>query len=169
MEWTIQDLGAIGEVIGGIGVLITLIYLAVQLKRTTAQLRVDSYQRHLENHGTQLRAVCLDPHVAKTFTTGLIDHNSLSPEDQMMFHGAVGGFLYAYLANRRLFEEGILSQEDFEMWEHDIIRLLSSEGGNQWWEQKKEMYWPSVRERLDRLLVEKGPKLPPVDKFFRLS
>lgn len=47
MEWSIQDIGAIGELIGSIAVLITLIYLAVQvqfakqnLKRSVSQERM---------------------------------------------------------------------------------------------------------------------------------
>ena len=32
---TIQDLGAVGEFIGGVAVLVTLIYLAVQIKQNT--------------------------------------------------------------------------------------------------------------------------------------
>ncbi|MCH8140758.1 MAG: hypothetical protein IH908_04080 [Proteobacteria bacterium] len=39
MEWTIQDLGAVGEFIGAIGVVITLVYLAHQIRQNTAQLK----------------------------------------------------------------------------------------------------------------------------------
>ncbi len=38
MEWTIQDLGAIGEFVGAIGVVLTLIYLAYQIRQNTFQL-----------------------------------------------------------------------------------------------------------------------------------
>ncbi len=39
MEWTIQDLGAVGEFIGAIGVVITLVYLAYQIRQNTSQLQ----------------------------------------------------------------------------------------------------------------------------------
>ena len=39
MEWTIQDLGALGEFIGAIGVVITLGYLAYQIRQNTVQLK----------------------------------------------------------------------------------------------------------------------------------
>ena len=38
MEWTIQDLGALGEFVGAIGVVITLGYLAYQIRQNTVQL-----------------------------------------------------------------------------------------------------------------------------------
>ena len=37
MEWTIQDLGAIGEFVGALGVVITLGYLAYQIRQNTTQ------------------------------------------------------------------------------------------------------------------------------------
>ena len=38
MEWTIQDLGAVGEFVGAVGVVITLVYLAYQIRQNTVQL-----------------------------------------------------------------------------------------------------------------------------------
>ena len=57
-------LGNYGEFVGAIGVIVTLGYLAIQMKQNTAQLRSDSYQRHLDNHATHLREVCFNPEVA---------------------------------------------------------------------------------------------------------
>ena len=34
MEWTIQDLGAVGEFLAAIGVLVTLVYLAIQTRQS---------------------------------------------------------------------------------------------------------------------------------------
>jgi hypothetical protein len=38
VEWTIQDLGAVGEFVGAIGVVFTLGYLAFQIRQNTFQL-----------------------------------------------------------------------------------------------------------------------------------
>ena len=35
MNWTIQDLGAAGEFVGAIGVVVTLVYLAYQIRQNT--------------------------------------------------------------------------------------------------------------------------------------
>ena len=155
-----QLLGNYGEFIGAVGVIVTLGYLAIQMKQNTAQLRSDSYQRHLDNHSAHLREVCFNPEVLEAFAPGLNDFESLSPEKQLMFHGSVAGFLYAYLANLKLDEEGVRGYDDFEMWERDIIRLLSTKGGSQWWENSKEMYWRPVTQRLDRLIAERASSIP---------
>ncbi len=38
MDWTIQDYGALGELVGAIVVVITLVYLAFQIRQNTRQL-----------------------------------------------------------------------------------------------------------------------------------
>jgi hypothetical protein len=38
MEWTVQDFGAVGEFVGAIGVVVTLVYLAYQIRQNTFQL-----------------------------------------------------------------------------------------------------------------------------------
>lgn len=168
MAWTIQDWGAIGEIVGGVGVIATLIYLAVQMKQNTRQLKSDSYQRHLDNHVAQLRAVCLNLETVDVWVRGLSEYQTLSPKEQMAFHGAISGFLYSYFANYRLYEEGVLRYDEYEMWERDVIRLLGSGGGSQWWQEKKGAYWPDVVERLDKLMAEKGATTPDVETYFNL-
>ncbi len=44
MEWTIQDLGAIGEFVSAFAVVVTLIYLALQVRQSTVQARLTSIQ-----------------------------------------------------------------------------------------------------------------------------
>jgi hypothetical protein len=41
---TFQDLGGIGELIGGIGVIATLLYLAAQIRANTRSVRVSNHQ-----------------------------------------------------------------------------------------------------------------------------
>ena len=41
MNW--EAVGAIGEVVGALGVIATLLYLAIQIRRSTAQARSDSH------------------------------------------------------------------------------------------------------------------------------
>jgi hypothetical protein len=39
MDWTIQDLGAIGEFVGAIVVVVTLVYLVLQIRQNTLSIR----------------------------------------------------------------------------------------------------------------------------------
>ncbi len=45
---TIQDLANLGETIGGFGVVISLLYLAVQIRQNTRAVRSSSYHQAAE-------------------------------------------------------------------------------------------------------------------------
>ena len=51
---SIQDLGAIGEILGGIAVLVTLIYLAIQTRTNTKALRAQTHQQIAESRRNNL-------------------------------------------------------------------------------------------------------------------
>ena len=51
---TIQDLGAIGELIASVGVVVSLIYLAVQVRQNTRGIRTSAHQ-HIISANCPLR------------------------------------------------------------------------------------------------------------------
>ena len=48
MDWSVQDLGAVGEFVSSIAVMVTLIYLAVQTKQTQKMVRGQTRQAWAE-------------------------------------------------------------------------------------------------------------------------
>ena len=44
MEWTVQDLGAVGEFVGAIAVVVTLVYLARQIRQSAQATKAATYQ-----------------------------------------------------------------------------------------------------------------------------
>ena len=48
MDWSVQDLGAIGEFVSSIAVMVTLVYLAVQTKQTQKMVRGQTRQAWAE-------------------------------------------------------------------------------------------------------------------------
>ncbi len=71
MNW--EAVGAIGETVGAVGVIITLIYLATQLRQNTLALRVASIDSTTKV-GNDIRTSLLsDPELTAIYTRGLAD------------------------------------------------------------------------------------------------
>jgi len=94
---TIQDWGALGEILGAIAVLITLVYLAVQTRINTNQLEkiaqsnsAQFNQSVVETWNDFRKYIVSDPDVATVYTLGLNDIDQLSDVDRVRF-----GFLMA--------------------------------------------------------------------------
>ena len=61
----LDDLGNIGDLVGGIGVVATVIYLAVQIRHGTASTRSASYQAVVSAISDWSRAIGSDENTAR--------------------------------------------------------------------------------------------------------
>jgi len=80
MDWSIQDLGAVGELVGSIAVLATLVYLAIQTKQTQKIVLGQSRQAWADSTQTALLATAesayIAPILAKLASEGFPDDPS---------------------------------------------------------------------------------------------
>lgn len=69
---SIQDLGSIGEFIAAIATILTLVYLALQIRQNTAVSRAAAAQEVLKAHRLLIREVLtLNPEVENVFIRGI--------------------------------------------------------------------------------------------------
>ena len=83
---SIQDLGSIGELIAAIAIVITLAYLAVQIRQSAKATRQAAFHSAVES-GLALRLELIrEPEIVALYLKGLSDHRSLSREDLLRFN-----------------------------------------------------------------------------------
>ena len=105
---SIIELGALGEFVGSIGVVATLIYLAVQIRKNSKQLRLSSIQSANEKFAALITDTLQDPVKLEAFRDGLESYSSLQPGQQASFHSLVFNSMTAYRNNAELFHAGVL-------------------------------------------------------------
>jgi len=81
---TIQDYGAIGEIIGAVAVVVTLIYLALQLRQYNKGLRTSTFHTTMHEFN-QINISQLDPSLAGLLDKGLQDLDSLTQLEKYQF------------------------------------------------------------------------------------
>ena len=118
----IQDWGAIGEVVGAIAVLVTLIYLAKQIKHSSEVSKVASYHQGIG----QVVQSTMEPDFSILATK--IEHGEpLSPDEQMRSNTLTSAFIYGHEILLHLYRQ---RQVDERLWENMIannIEYLTSE------------------------------------------
>jgi hypothetical protein len=153
MSWSLQDWGSIGELIGGFAVLVTLGYLALQVRESNRLARLESQARVLEmnNRAMELR---IDPDASKLFLTGLADPDRLMPEERhsfyMMLYLQVNGAQLIQLNSRinPYVEEFAAGAETI-----NVIRELAKHRGFQhWWREARHNYGPTMNDEVGRAM-----------------
>ena len=120
---TLEDLGNIGEFVGAIGVVASLIYLALQIRQNshlisqnTSAVKVASADSYLQ-YGASLRSQFIqDPEVVRIWMGGMNDPESLEAEDRMRFSFLMLNAFYAIQNTFLHTREGVV---DREFWEAD--------------------------------------------------
>ncbi len=82
---TLQDWGAIGELVGGLAVIVTLIYLATQLRQTNKAIQSSSFHEVQNSLPYVNNWIISDISMARIWRIGRDDPEQLSEDEFMQF------------------------------------------------------------------------------------
>ena len=90
---TFQDLGSLGELLGGIGVVVSLVYLAIQIRHNTRGLGQNndlmrmSFENEIRRDAIEFRSTLVaDADLAEIWRRGLAGDADLDPVESARFH-----------------------------------------------------------------------------------
>lgn len=154
---TLNDVYLISQIIAVVLVAPTIIYLALQVRQNTAQLRAVARNQFLEATG-QLNALGAgSKQVASMYRRGLADLASLDDDEQMQFFGFVGHFFQIYSVMFELHQDGLLPDSQWHAAKKDMLALLDTKGGMTLWESfGREGLSPPFVSYIDKLRAEDG-------------
>ena len=147
MNW--EAIGTVSEIVGALAVVITLAYLAVQIRQNNDLLRSESRQALVSNDVTSLRAGMELAYVFSKFVSG----SALSAEEQFKL-----SLMFALDLRNREFEyfqykNGLLDEETWLAYRHVILINHSSELGKKWWDEVgRGIVDPKFAQLIDDLL-----------------
>ena len=150
---SIQDWGSIGELLGSVGVLITLVYLTVQLRQNTSMMRraarqsVTSIGReaalHVSANPDLLRAQ------AKFYSNG-----ELTDEDRIHLSWWLTALYRTGESYYMHWEDGLVSDQFWESRLEGLKRALSMDVDQQVWTRTRSQYISEYAAIIDQLHKE---------------
>lgn len=132
MNW--DALGAIGELIGAMAVVVTLLYVGRQIHQANAQSQATARYSFIEAYGHMNTTIAGSKKVASIFRRGL-KGQEMDEDEDMQFFALIGQFLNSWSTLFDLHADGLLPENQWTMVRLDIITMLSAPGGKGFWEQ----------------------------------
>ena len=149
----LDSLGNLGDFIGGVGVVVTLVYLAIQVRQNTAALRTASRQAIVAGMREHVR-LALEPG-ADTFFHSVEAFPDVPPDAYRHYTTRMNDLLLFFQGAHALHEAGTLENQTFEAYLDYVAASLSTPGGSRYWEQVRDIYTPRMVTVLDARL-ERG-------------
>ena len=155
---TIQDLGSIGELVAAIATVMTLAYLALQIRQNTrsvlsaTELELMAAWNHLHVIRSQ------DPQLNEILVRGLVGSEPLNEIEASRFASLCFSQMNLYQATYHQYRRGVLAQELWDARERSLSRILRLPGLRVWLDDNLFTYSESFAELVRAKLAETKPE-----------
>jgi hypothetical protein len=152
LNW--DALGVVVEAVGAIGVIVSVFYLAIQIRKQTTEAQLAATRDLARFNNEIAESISSDRELLKVYLKGASDYDSLSDEDRLVF-----GFFIS--RGMRLQEQIFLhsTHENLHASFYESIRArlteqLALSGVRRWWELNKNAFSSDFRRYIAAELGE---------------
>ena len=147
MNWT--AIGAIGEILGAAGVIITLIYLARQVRQNTRATRLSTSHSIASAARDWNRPLLADPELAWTFQVGTEDPTKLDEKEQARFIELCFSLFRMFEDAHYQWQKGALDPDVWKGYETLYAAYTKAPGFQAYWDKRKATFRPEFQQFID--------------------
>lgn len=126
MNW--EAIGAIGEIIGALAVVVTLIYLVIQIRQNTAAVATATYESTMSGFNDINVVVASNPELASLLDRGTQNPNLLSAEEITQFNFLLRCYANQWWKLLKLHERGSLAEGEWSTFAREAAQFLDQPG-----------------------------------------
>jgi hypothetical protein len=151
MNW--EAVGAISQLVGSIAVVLSVLYLGIQVHRSTRVAKLAAQDAAATALRDVTKPFAENAELARIWRVGLEDLKALSAEDQARFFHSTFQFLKAFETIHFHHVYGLMDEQIWRGWCGLLLHYIASPGIEHYWRLRHELF--SVRfqkfvETLDR-------------------
>jgi len=152
IDWEV--VGAIGELIGGLAVLLTLFYLAVQIRQNTEATRVQIRQAISDAQSSNINLRATDPHIAKLIIKSR-KNEQLDEEELLRLQFHLDATLRQFENIHAQYCAGFFPEPEWNSIEAGLENTMTVEPSATVWEQQMRLtYNESFRKVVDGVVAK---------------
>ncbi|MDJ0787416.1 MAG: hypothetical protein QNK05_11455 [Myxococcota bacterium] len=160
---SLQDLGSLGELVGGLAVIISIAYLAVQIRQNTTSVRGATYASIVESVSQFNRAVASDEELARIYEATVEDFDSVRDLDRVrtsqMLFSLFRQFENIFYQHRR----GLIDPVLWPGWRRIMLLYHARPGVQKWWSYRRNSFSDEFCEFLEHETLDR--ELPTVKEM----
>ncbi len=137
---SLEDLGSIGEFLGGLAVLVSLVYLALQIRQNTTSVRAAASASVAESLSRVTEILSVEPELGRIWTQGLADYDSLDSDARARFTNIF--LTYMRRLENAFYQQsrGFLDPDHWQTTERRTTSIMSRPGATRWWSESKSRF-----------------------------
>jgi hypothetical protein len=133
-------MGNLGEFVGGIAVIVTLLYLAAQVRQNTGSVHAASRQDVVESFRQWNRQIYEIDGLVEIMQAGTRKYPNIAQPDRMKFVSYMADHCLHFQSAFALYESGALEEETYQAYLEFLVGQLSTPGGAAYWSEYGAMF-----------------------------
>jgi len=146
MNW--DAISAIAQLVGSIAVVLSVLYLGVQVRQSTRVAKVAAQDAAAAAVRDVTNTFMESGEMARIWRAGLQNLSSLSPEDQARFFHATHQFLKALETIHFHHANGLMDEQLWLGWQELLRHYIAAPGISHYWSHRKEMFSERFRNHI---------------------
>jgi hypothetical protein len=149
-----QLLGNLGEFVGAIAVVVTLGYLAVQIRQNTRTVR-GSTLYHNTDLWTSMFLRLAEPGASQAYVAGMTASPDIRPLQYTQFFFICRAMFLGFENQYYQMRQGVLDAETYAGYQRSIsTQFLVFRGFRAWWKQSRSVFSPAFVAHVDAMVAD---------------
>jgi hypothetical protein len=153
---SLEDLGNIGEFVAAVAVLVSLIYLAVQIRQNTRTVRAAAFQQVVDSLADFTSSLSRDRELIEIVIKGNADFESLDEVERTRFDFAFISFFRRAENVVVQTEYGTLSADVWTGFRETLKSSLRAPGLREWWSHRRQRFHPAFQKFMEEQILASG-------------
>jgi len=165
MNW--DAVSAIAEVVGVVAVVLSLIYVGIQVRQNTTQIRQDNMLQTVRGTLDTNWYFHRDPAAFEAFRQGLKSFENLDPKNKAIFHSILVDLAFYLEIVRNMEVSGLVDRTALETSSRFFGAVLVTHGGREWlkFAQDTQPMPVAALEYLQSVLDSEGKQIRPITEL----
>jgi len=155
---SLQQLSDLAQIIGAVGLILSLVFVGLQIKHNTAALQRNEHNSTMAQWTVIRQAIATNRDIAELMTAGLRGESALDAADQLRLEHFLGENLWASFHIWDRTQRGVFPKGTFEFSTGEYLKdILGTARGAAWWSTaKRSAFPPPCVADVDALLGKDG-------------
>ena len=156
MNW--EALSAIADIVGVVLLLVSLVYLAMQIRQSNEMALAESERELLENWANAVAGTSVDDRTTDIFHRGMEDFHSLSNVEKTRFSVVMQRIVNTYISALRMDSKSLVGSEEVAIFGDICLAMILTPGGRQWWSMIGPYF--TIYDQMNERIENEGDSFP---------
>ena len=156
---TLENVYFIGQTIAAIAVVISLVYVGLQVQQNTNATQMAAAQSTVEMYNTFTSDLCSSSELSDLWRRGLRNFNDLKDTEKVRFSALAGQSMKVFESAHLQWNRGALDDDLWKGLSFASCDVANQPGLKQWWSFRKQWYGDAFQKFVDDHLDTNEPNL----------